>query len=127
MAHLSKAALKRKRRRAYYWGRWAEFLAANMLRLKGYHIVARGYRKPFGEIDIIARRSNLLVAVEVKARPRITEAAEAISAKQKRRIARALEAFVMERPKFNDFNMRFDVLLITSLWRMPRHIESAWE
>lgn len=127
MAHPSKDALKRKRRRAYFRGRAAEFLAASMLRIKGYHIVARGYRKPFGEIDIIARRNNLLVAVEVKARPRIAEAAEAISPKQRRRIARALEAFVMEQPKFDGFNIRFDVLLVTSFWRWPQHIEGAWE
>lgn len=127
MAHPSKDALKRKRRRAYFRGRAAEFLAASALRMKGYHIVARGYRKPFGEIDIIARRNNLLVAVEVKARPRIAEAAEAVSPKQKRRISRALEAFVMERPKFDGFNIRFDVLLVTSFWQWPRHIEGAWE
>lgn len=127
MAHLSKEALKRKRRRAYFRGRAAEFLAASALRMKGYHIVTRGYRKPFGEIDIIARRNNMLIAVEVKARARIAEAAEAVSPKQKRRISRALEAFVMERPKFTGFNIRFDVLLVTSLWQWPRHIEGAWE
>lgn len=127
MAHPSKDALKRKRRRAYIRGRWAEFLGAGLLRLKGYHIVARGYRKPFGEIDIIARRGDLLIAVEVKARARIIDAADAISAKQRRRIARALEAFVMERPKFNGLNVRFDVLLVTSAWRLPHHVVAAWE
>ncbi|MEX1035858.1 MAG: YraN family protein [Sneathiella sp.] len=127
MAHSSKEALKRKRQRAYFRGRAAEFLAANALRLKGYHIVAKGYRKPFGEIDIIARRSSLLIAVEVKSRQRINDAAEAISHRQKRRIARALEAFVMERPKFRDYSLRFDVLLVASFWSWPRHIEGAWE
>jgi|TARA_R110000772_G_scaffold42626_2_gene98848 putative endonuclease len=120
-------ASKRKRQRAYIRGRVSEMLAANMLRLKGYHIVARGYRKPVGEIDIIARRGSLLVAIEVKSRSRINEAAEAISNRQKRRIARALEAFVMERPKFREYSLRFDVLLVTSFWRWPRHIEGAWE
>ena len=75
-------ASKRKRQRAYIRGRVSEMLAANMLRLKGYHIVARGYRKPVGEIDIIARRGSLLVAIEVKSRSRINEAAEAISNRQ---------------------------------------------
>ncbi|MCF8467754.1 MAG: YraN family protein [Sneathiella sp.] len=127
MAHMSKGALKQKRRRAYFRGKAAEFLAASYLRLKGYHIVTKGYRKPFGEIDIIARRGNLLIAVEVKSRDRMAEAAEAISVKQKRRIARALEAFVMERPKFNGFNLRFDVLLVVTFWQKPHHIEGAWE
>ncbi|WP_373085823.1 YraN family protein [Sneathiella sp.] len=124
---MSKDALKRKRRRAYFRGKAAEFMATNYLRLKGYHIVANGYRKPFGEIDIVARRNNLLIAVEVKSRHRMSDAAEAISTKQKRRIGRALEAFVMERPKFNGFNLRFDVLLIVSFWQKPTHIEGAWE
>tara|TARA_R110000787_G_scaffold7925_6_gene26430 strand:- start:5526 stop:5915 length:390 start_codon:yes stop_codon:yes gene_type:complete len=127
LAHSSKAALQRKRQHAYFRGRAAEILAANVLRLKGYHIVATGYRKPVGEIDIIARRGTLLVAIEVKSRPRINDAAEALSSRQKRRIARALEAFVMEKPKFRDYSVRFDVLLVTSFWRWPRHIEGAWE
>ncbi|TNE39376.1 MAG: YraN family protein [Alphaproteobacteria bacterium] len=118
--------MKRKRRRAYFRGRAAEFVAALSLRFKGYHIVAQDFRRPVGEIDIIVRRGRLLAAVEVKARARYRDAAEAVGPKQKRRIARALEAFVVENPRYHGFDLRFDVLLVTSLVRWPRHIEGAF-
>ena len=68
------------RRAAYERGRYAERWAALLLRAKGYRILARGYRCRAGEIDIVARRGSLLVAVEVKARADLTAAAEAIQA-----------------------------------------------
>ena len=49
-------------------GRRAENIAAMFLRLKGYTILDRRCRTPFGEIDIIARRGKTIVFVEVKAR-----------------------------------------------------------
>lgn len=104
----------------------AENLAAMYLRCKGYHIVARRFRKPFGEIDIIARRNNVLVACEVKLRKHMEDALYAVSAKQKHRIKNALEAFVIESPEFSDYTLRVDVLLVTSFYRLPRHIKNAW-
>ncbi|MAL79375.1 MAG: YraN family protein [Sneathiella sp.] len=127
LAHASKLALKRKRRRAYFRGRWAEMVAGLLLRAKGYQILARGYRKPVGEVDIIARRGHVLVAIEVKSRERFVDALEAISPKQRRRIARALQAFLQERPDLQGLDLRFDVLLVTSFRHLPRHIEAAWE
>jgi len=127
LAKQSTQRLKRKRQRAYWRGRAAEFVATIYLRLKGYHILARGYRKPFGEIDIIARRGFLLIAVEVKSRQSMTDAAQSISRKQQRRIRRAMEAFVMEKPKYGGHDIRFDVILVTKFLRLPRHIENAWD
>lgn len=126
MAHQLKSEQKKNRQRAYFRGRAAETLASAYLRCKGYHIEERGYRKPFGEIDIIARRNNLLVAVEVKSRRQMEAALYSISARQRHRINRALEAFVMEKPKFNAFTVRRDLLLVTSFLSLPRHIENAW-
>lgn len=126
MAHLRKDEQRQNRRRAYFRGHAAEILASAYLRCKGYHIEARGYRKPFGEIDIIARRNNILVAFEVKSRRQMEVALYSISSKQRHRISKALEAFVMERPKFSGFSLRMDVLLVTSFVRLPRHIENAW-
>ena len=65
-----------KRRKAWKFDRFAEGLSAWGLRLKGYRILARGFRVPVGEIDIIARRGRVLVFVEVKARNDLTAAAE---------------------------------------------------
>jgi putative endonuclease len=113
------------RRAAYRRGRWAEVHAALLLRAKGYRIVARGYRCPAGEIDIIARRGAVLVAVEVKARTTIEAAAEAIGPRQRGRIERALGVFLARNPNYAECDIRFDAILI-SPWRWPRHIADAW-
>ena len=59
---------RRARRTAYLFGQKAETLAALWLRLKGYRILARRFRAPPGEIDLVARRGRVLALVEVKAR-----------------------------------------------------------
>ncbi len=49
-------------------GRWGEQAAADYLSAKGYEIVARNVRTPYGEIDLIARKEGFTIFVEVKAR-----------------------------------------------------------
>jgi putative endonuclease len=113
------------RRAAYKRGRGAEFRAALLLRAKGYRILARGYRCPAGEIDIVARRGAVLVAVEVKARATLATAAEAINQRQRGRIERALSIFIAQKSDYSACDIRFDAILI-SPWRWPRHIVDAW-
>ena len=114
------------RRRAYGRGRRAEVLAAWWLRLKGYRIVARGFRVAAGEIDLIARRGRLLALVEVKARPRLEQARAAILPRQRERIARAAEVFLQRYPGLADLDLRFDVVLLAP-GRWPRHLTNAWQ
>jgi hypothetical protein len=66
-----------RRRVAFRFGLSAEGRAAALLVVKGYRILARRFRTPLGEIDIIARRRDMLAFVEVKARDNFDEAAEA--------------------------------------------------
>ena len=106
------------RRRAWRLGRWAETLCILDLALRGYRIVSRRRRYPVGEIDIVARRGNMLAIIEVKARP-------TVSARQRRRIARAADWFAAENPGLAPLQRRFDVMLVTP-WRRPRHITNAW-
>lgn len=113
------------RRAAYKRGRGAERRAAWLLRAKGYRIVARGYRCRAGEIDIIARRGAVLVAVEVKARGTLSAAAEAIDQRQRDRITRALSDFMVRKRDYAGCDIRFDAILI-SPWRRPQHIVDAW-
>jgi putative endonuclease len=47
-------------------GETGEMLAAACLRREGYQILARNYRVPGGEIDLIASFQGLLVLIEVK-------------------------------------------------------------
>jgi putative endonuclease len=114
-----------KRQRAERRGRFAERLALWRLRLAGWQILARDWRSPVGEIDLVARRGRVLAVIEVKSRPDTASAAEALSRRQRRRIARAAEAFLAARPDLADLELRFDVILVAPL-RPPRHWPAAW-
>ena len=119
------AAGRRRRRRTRRFGRLAESLCAWHLRLRGYRIVARGFRSAVGEIDIVARRGGVLAVVEVKGREDLGVAAESLGRRQRRRIARAAEAFVKARPGYAVLDLRFDVMLVGP-WGLPRHLTGAW-
>jgi putative endonuclease len=114
-----------ERRIAERRGRRAELLCLWMLRLKGWRILERDLKLTVGEIDIIARRGGVLAAIEVKARDDFDAAAYAVSTRQKRRIARALAAFLARRPDLARLSPRFDVMLLVR-GRLPRHIAAAW-
>ena len=117
------------RKRAERRGRRAEMLCVLALRLKGYAIVARrhvsGRGLGAGEIDIVARRGSRLAFVEVKARPTLAQAAEAVGRHQRRRLGRAAAAFLARRPELAGLAARFDVMLVAP-WRWPRHMIDAW-
>jgi putative endonuclease len=100
-------------------------LAAWRLRFAGYRVVARNYRSPVGEIDLVARRGRTLVFVEIKTRPSLDEAAEAIRVAQQRRIRNAAEAFLAGHPQFAGYELRFDAVLLAP-GRLPRHLPDAW-
>ena len=114
-----------RRREAFRRGHAAELLCLWHLRLRGYRILARRFRVPSGEVDLIARRGRVLAAIEVKARPSVATASEAISPRQRRRVARALEHFLAQRPELASLALRFDVMLVMP-GRLPQHIADAW-
>jgi len=118
---VSEATRKQANRR----GHGAELLAAILLRLKGYRILARGYRVPAGEIDIIARRGRVIAFVEVKARATLTDALDAVGSKQRRRIVRASEHFMAQHAGLQGCDLRFDVVSVCPR-RLPQHIAGAW-
>lgn len=113
------------RRRAWRLGHWAETICVAGLVLRGYRILARRLRYPVGEVDIVARRGRTLAFVEVKARRYLDDAADAVSHRQQRRIVRAAEWFMAERPGLSSLQTRFDVMLVAP-WRRPRHVRNAW-
>ena len=79
-----------------------------------------------GEIDIVARRRGVLIFVEVKARARLDEAAEAVSERQRRRIAAAAQAWLAGHPEHASAEIRFDAVLVVPR-RWPRHIIAAFD
>jgi putative endonuclease len=111
---------------AFRTGLSAEGRAAAYLILKGYRILARRFRSPYGEIDIVARRRNLLAFVEVKARASLDEAAYAVTPRQQQRIIEAAQAWLMAHPEHADFDLRFDAMLIAPR-RLPRHLIAAFD
>jgi len=107
-------------------GRRAETLAAWFLRLKGYRVLARRYRTAVGEVDLIVRRGRVIAFVEVKTRPSIAEAVEAVTPSGRRRIARAAAAWLATHPAAASFDLRFDVVIAAPL-RLPRHLTGAFD
>jgi len=116
---------KQPRRKAWKFGRFAETLAAWHLRLRGYRILAQGFRVPVGEIDIVAGRGGRVVFVEVKARQDVAAAAESLRPRQAARITRAALAFMQAHPHLSGRDQRFDVILVCP-WRLPVHLVDAW-
>jgi putative endonuclease len=115
-----------ERRRAERRGRRAEAVAAWGLRLKGYRILARRYRTPVGEIDLVAGRGRVIAFVEVKSRATLADAAEAVTAAGRRRIARAAAAWLAAHPSAAGRDLRFDVI-VAAPRRLPRHLRGVFD
>lgn len=114
-----------RRFRAYRRGHRGEWLAALALMLKGYRIVARRHRTKLGEIDLIARRGDLVAVVEVKARPTLAEAMEALCPYAQRRIEGAADLWLIRQPDHARLSLRFDMVAVLPR-RWPVHIEDAF-
>jgi putative endonuclease len=115
-----------KRRDAERRGRRAEAIAAWFLRLKGYRVLARRYRTPAGEIDLIVRKGKSVVFVEVKGRTEEGAAIEAVTPASRKRIAHAAALWVSRNPAAADLDQRFDVVL-TLPGRLPRHLSAVFD
>ncbi|RME98999.1 MAG: YraN family protein [Alphaproteobacteria bacterium] len=113
------------RQRAERRGQAAERLAALLLMMKGYRILARRHRTPAGEIDLIAARGRRLVFAEVKRRAHRDEAAESITARQQARIARAAAFWLARNPAYGKHDIGFDAVLLAPR-RWPRHLRDAF-
>ena len=111
---------------AFRVGISAESRAAAYLLAKGYRILARRWKSPLGEIDIVARRRKTLIFVEVKARDNLDIAAESVTPRQKQRIAAAAEIWLAQNPDETILDIRFDAVLVAP-GRLPRHIPAAFE
>jgi putative endonuclease len=121
-----KPAPRPERLKAFQRGLSAESRAAMLLIAKAYRIVARRWKTPFGEIDIVARRRRTLVFVEVKARDSVEGAMEAVTERTKRRIIGAAELWLARNPDDVNAEIRFDVILVAP-GKMPRHIANAFD
>jgi putative endonuclease len=109
----------------YISGLLAEFKAKSFLRYQGFSILAERFKTPLGEIDIIAKKGNLVIFVEVKLRKTVDAAAEAIHARNQSRVRSAAELYLQQYPEYNQCEMRFDALVMApGGW--PEHITDAF-
>ena len=92
-------------------GKLGEDCAAKFLEAEGYTIVERNFRIRSAEIDIIARRDNLIIFVEVKARSNIRHGlpVEAVNLRKQKKIIEAAGVFLQDE-NFCDCACRFDVV-----------------
>jgi putative endonuclease len=111
---------------AFRTGISAESRAAAWLMAKGYRILAKRFRTPHGEIDIVAQRRNLVAFIEVKARASLDDAAYAVTPRQQARIIAAAQAWLMAHPEHAELDLRFDAMLIAPR-RLPRHLLAAFD
>ena len=113
------------RLKAYRRGHRGEWLAALALVVKGFRIVARRYRTKLGEIDIIARRGDLVVCVEVKARRDVDSAVFAVTGTARQRIHAASAVWLSRQPDAHRLSLRYDIVAVLP-WRLPRHLVDAF-
>jgi len=114
------------RQAAFRVGISAESRAAAYLTGHGYAIAARRFKRPVGEVDIVARRGSELLFVEVKARRRIDDAAWSITPRQRKRIIAAAEAWLADHPDDGVCEIRFDVILVARTGH-AQHIPAAFD
>ncbi|WP_420548512.1 YraN family protein [Curvivirga sp.] len=112
--------------RSHVKGQIAERKARLWLHLKGYKVLEYRYKTPVGEIDILARKGDSLIAVEVKARQTEEEAKNAIQQKQWERIARAITFYQSKHPEVVACDIRFDAIFVVPMKMTPIHIKNAW-
>ena len=97
-------------------GRLGETIAARFLEGKGFRILDRNYRKPWGEIDIIAEKAGVVRFVEVKSvtrenLPDVTREMseyrpeEQIHPKKLQKIARTAEIYMNNRGDEREFQI----------------------
>lgn len=105
-------------------GRRGELIAAWWLRFQGWHIVGQRLKTPWGEVDLVARRGNMIAFIEVKTRTSDADLATAIDRWRLRRVAAAAEQLLPRYAKGRE-NMRIDVILVAP-WRWPHHLVNVW-
>jgi putative endonuclease len=116
----------RDRARAEARGRLAETAALTLLRLKGYRLLARRFKCPAGEVDLIMRKRDVTAFIEVKSRDTHDAAVQSLTDYQSRRIAAAASHWMAQDAEANKGPCRFDIVAVNSRL-IPKHVENAFE
>lgn len=97
-------------------GNYGESIARDHLKQKGYQVIDRNYRCPFGEIDIIMRDNHLVVFVEVKTRNEkwleYGAPEQAVNFRKKKRISRLAKYYLNRHRELGNTDYRFDIVSV---------------
>lgn len=105
-------------------GRKGEKIARDYLIKRGWKILESNYKTPFGEIDIIAKKDDIVAFIEVKTR--LSDIfglpSEAVTKQRKMRYIRGANYYFTG--KIIDFTVRFDIIEVYK--NQTNHIENAF-
>ena len=101
--------------KSYWRGLFSEYYVAFYLRCRGFYVIKHRYKTSVGEIDIIARKDNLICFFEVKNHRYFIQ--ESIRPRQMSRIRRAAELFLLKSRRDRDSVVRFYAVLVRG-WRI---------
>jgi putative endonuclease len=94
-------------------GKKGEDIAVAYLKSKGYQILERNYRCPFGEVDIVAKDRNTIVFVEVKSRrsDRFGDPQLAVGQDKQKKLSK-ISLNYLQQMRIPSENARFDVVAV---------------
>jgi len=112
-------------------GRVGEDQAAHFLRTQGYEILARNVRGGRGELDIVAKKDDIVAFVEVKAHRQRASSLQAVTEDKCERLRSAATAWLMKNPKASLLQCRFDLIMVSPSkflkpWASIEHIQDAF-
>jgi len=113
-------ARQQRGRHAHARGVAAEAAAGEALVRDGWKVLHRRLRTAAGEVDLLAERDGVLAIIEVKARPRLADAAAAVSPRQRARLVAAADVILAEHPDWGAAGVRIDVLAVDAAGRVRR-------
>lgn len=116
------------------FGLYGEHLAEKYLKNKGYLILDKNFRRKCGEIDIIAKKDNKIIFIEVKTRKlennrEMGEGEESVNYYKQQKLLKTAELYLLEK-KIDNIFWQFDVLSIlidkTAKIAKIKHIADAF-
>ena len=108
---------------SYQLGIEAELLVAEHFNSLGFTLIARRYKTKFGEIDLVLKRENQIIFMEVKTRSRKFPIEELITQRQLDRNYAAAEFFLAQFPEYSNYDCRFDVIILYNK-KIIHHIQN---
>jgi len=113
-----------ERRRRHRSGLNAETIVAALLIASGHPILARRFKTPVGEIDLIAVKAGRIAFVEVKRRSTSEDCEAAITPMLRHRVRRAANLWLARNPRFQRHDIGFDLVFVVP-WRFPLIMHDA--